>query len=643
MNPPSSKPSSPPPDSSQSASGDTTLDAPAKGNADAGVASDDARHAELLGVLKATYGHDGFRPMQEQIISESLAGRDALVVMPTGGGKSLCYQLPALFRDGVTLVVSPLIALMEDQVKALEGNGVSATVLNSSVDYQDILQRERDAIAGKYKLLYMAPERLASQAGDMLLRRLNLAMIAIDEAHCISEWGHDFRPEYRQLGRIRQQYPDVPVMALTATATPRVADDVVAQLGMVDASRFRSGFERDNLYYEVRPKQKVTEQILAYMQANPSHEGIIYCQSRAKTEDLAARLQDQGIAALPYHAGLDHDVRREHQHSFVYGDTQVMTATIAFGMGIDKPDVRFVFHADLPRHIEGYYQETGRAGRDGLPADCILFFSPGDRARIQHFIDERPPGPERDHAMWQLDQMVAFAYATGCRCTPLLSYFGESHDGGCNHCDNCRQPPVTVDATQNARKLLSAVARTDQRFGLGHLIDVLRGSQSERVIRLGHDQLSVYGIGEDESAAYWRRLGKTLIDESLLGQTRDQYPTCHLTEASLSLLRGNTTFEIIQPRSLKQKSVRKSTPASLDGLEVDQAMFDRLRNLRRDIATEQQVPPYVVFADRSLQEMAARKPADLEAMAEISGVGAFKLEKYGQAFLDAINEPAGDG
>ncbi|MAE67342.1 MAG: DNA helicase RecQ [Phycisphaeraceae bacterium] len=587
-------------------------------------------------LLKQQFGHNTFRPMQRQIIDDTIAGRDAFVLMPTGGGKSLCYQMPALVREGTTIVVSPLIALMEDQLTALQANGVQATVLNSSVAYREIVERESAAAAGRYDLIYMAPERLMSSSGQRLLGRMQVGHFAIDEAHCISEWGHDFRPEYRMLGALRRAYPDTPITALTATATPRVAEDIVDQLDLRDARIYRGSFERDNLYYEARPKQKVMEQVETYLDANPEHEGIIYCHSRAAVERAAERLRGRGIAALPYHAGLSGDVRARHQHDFVYGQARVIVATLAFGMGVDKPDVRFVVHADLPRNLESYYQETGRAGRDGQPSDCILFFSHGDRMKIESFIDMKPDEQERQVARRQLRQMIDFAYATECRCRPLLAYFGQDHVGDCGHCDNCRMPPNAVDATQDARKLLSAVTRTGQRFGLGHVIDVLRGVETERVERNGHGTLSVFGVGRDQTKGYWRRVAETLIHREELAVTRDEYPTAHFTEASRPVLVGEVPVEVTLPR-VERRSKKTRAPVVDEG-PIDHELFEQLRRLRREIAEQQNVPPYVVFSDASLKQMAARHPTTPEAFLEITGVGRHKLERYGEAFMSRIRE-----
>jgi ATP-dependent DNA helicase RecQ len=598
----------------------------------------------LLTTLKQRFGHEDFRPMQRQIIEDAMQGRDILAILPTGAGKSLCYQLPAVLREGATLVVSPLIALMADQLKALEANGIRGTVLNSSVPADEIARREAAARRGEYNLIYLAPERLMGYSGQRLLQNVPLNMIAIDEAHCISEWGHDFRPEYRQVGLIRERFNDLPFMALTATATPRVAQDIATQLHLHQPAVHRGGFERPNLFYQVRPKQRVTEQIMAYLEANPLAEGIIYCHSRRQADELSSTLASRGVEALPYHAGLNHATRERNQHAFIYGKTRVMVATIAFGMGVDKPDVRFVIHADLPRHIEGYYQETGRAGRDGEKADCILFFSHGDCAKIQRFIDEKPDAAEREHAQWQLQQMVQFAYATSCRTIPLMAHFGQEHPGHCQHCDNCLEPPATLDITNDARKMLSAVARLGQRYGVSYVVDILRGQRSERSQSQGHESLSVFGIGADQTAAHWRRVSQTLLLNGQLAQTNDEYPIIHLIEASKPVLRGQQEVRMIQPRAMGKQSIRKAkgTPRGTTGMAeetpYDERLFEVLRQLRYTLAQEQNVPPYVVFSDAALRDMARRQPVDMEQFIHVSGVGEHKRSRYGQMFTDAIRQ-----
>jgi ATP-dependent DNA helicase RecQ len=607
--------------------------------------------AALLKLLKRHFGHDAFRPLQGRVVAEALAGRDAFVVMPTGGGKSLCYQLPAVATGGVTLVVSPLISLMSNQVSLMDHSGVPATLLNSSVEPAEISRREAAIVRGEFRLVYLAPERLMSPAGQRLLQRLPEGAVqrfAIDEAHCISEWGHDFRPEYRQMGALRQmlggKFAHVPLMALTATATPRVADDIVAQLNLDDPAVFRAGFERTNLFYDVRPRRRPAEQVAALIEARPGDDGIVYCSSRARTESIADALRGRGIDAVPYHAGLDHATRHRHQEAFIKGDARVCVATIAFGMGVDKPDVRFVIHADLPRHLEGYYQETGRAGRDGLPADCILLFSSGDYANVKRFIDEKPSEHERELATAQLNQVMAFARTSGCRMIPLLAYFGEAHRGNCGHCDNCRNPPPITDASEDAQKLLSAVARTGQRFGVHHVIDVPRGSRSQRVTQYQHEQLSVYGIGQTRSKTYWLALADTLVEAGHLGVSGDGFRTTHLTPTSRSVLKGEARIDLAitevtrDPDRDKPRQGERHRVAA-DNLDADDAaLFERLRALRRSLAQQQNVPPYVVFGDTSLRDMARRRPTDPDAFAGITGVGRTKLQRYGEAFITAIRE-----
>ncbi len=594
--------------------------------------------SDLDTVLKQHFGHNSYRDMQREIIRDALEKRDAFVLMPTGGGKSLCYQLPALLLPGVSIVVSPLIALMQDQVKALQANGIRATVLNSTLQYSQIIERQNQAAAGAFDLLYMAPERLMSNAGQQLLPRLNVSLLAIDEAHCISEWGHDFRPEYRMLDRFRLDFPNVPIMALTATATTRVAQDIVQQLHLHDPRAYRGKFERTNLYYQVRPKQKVFEYIIRYLADKPDAEGIIYCLSRAATEQMADKLKAKGINALPYHAGLEKNNRARNQHEFINGNARIIVATIAFGMGIDKPDVRFVMHADLPRNLEAYYQETGRAGRDGLEADCILFFSHADRAKIERFIKEKPNEQERKLAYQLLQKMVNYAYTTDCRCQKLLAYFGEQSDGNCGHCDNCRLPPKIVDATEDARKLLSTVTRTGQRFGILHVIDVLRGAQTQRIERNRHHELSVFGIGGNQTAPHWRRLAEKLIYDKQLAVTNDEYPTVYLTADSKAVLQGKVNIAITVPRVIEKIKPARPKTTEEDLLPVDRDLFDALRALRRRLAGQQNVPPYVVFTDASLRDMARRRPTSPEQFTEITGVGSHKLKRYGQQFMQVITK-----
>ena len=588
--------------------------------------------------------------MQREVVEDVLAGRDTFVVMPTGGGKSLCYQLPAVVGDGITLVISPLIALMQNQVQAAVANGVRATLLNSSIDPVEANDRERRATLGEFDLIYLSPERLMSGAGRRLLEALGgrVTRVAIDEAHCISEWGHDFRPEYRQLGALRNSggpfgnmFDAVPILALTATATPRVSDDIVAQLRFREPSIHRAGFERQNLIYEVVPKKKVLDQVTEFVLSEKDGEGIIYCGTRRRVDDLTDRLCHAGVRAVGYHAGMDGEDRTRSHDAFVYGDARVCVATIAFGMGVDKPDVRFVVHADLPQNIEGYYQQTGRAGRDGLPSRCVLLFSTGDATRIRRFISEKSSEQERETASVQLEQMMRFALTTGCRMVPLLSYFGDQHPGNCGHCDNCLNPPEILDATTDAQKLLSAIARTGQVYGMGHIVNVLRGSLSQRITEPGHDKLSVHGIGRDRSKTYWDALAGALTERNELAIGEPPYMSAVLTEASLGVLKGQTRVEVPQPRAIERevepsaRTTRSGSPRVTLSPE-ETRLFERLRAVRLERAREEGVPPYVVFGDVSLRQMAADKPTDEEAFLRISGVGQAKLAKYGELFLGEI-------
>lgn len=586
--------------------------------------------------LKHYFGYDSFRPGQRQIIDAVLNDQDTLVIMPTGGGKSLCFQLPALIKPGVMVVVSPLIALMQDQVESLQDNGIAATFLNSSLSFDQVRQREEALLKGQIKLLYVAPERLLGERFlpflDQVQARVGLSAFAIDEAHCVSEWGHDFRPEYRQLRMLRQRYADVPVIALTATATERVRQDILHQLELHQPMVHIASFNRPNLYYEVRPKQKlVYGELQQQIRQNQSGSCIIYCLSRRKVDELSFRLQRDGIVALPYHAGLSDQERQTHQTRFIRDDVQVMVATVAFGMGINKPDVRLVVHYDLPRNLESYYQESGRAGRDGEPARCLLFFSYGDLGTINFLIDQKPDPEEQRIARQQVRQVVDYAEGTECRRTIQLGYFGENFPGNCGGCDNCLQPQPVEDWTIEAQKFLSCVARCKERFGMSHIIDVLRGSKNQKVRQYEHDQLSTHGIGKDRSADAWKVLGRSLLHQGLLEETTDGYPVLRLNAASWEVLRKQRTVEIVMPQRLNNKVELQGHPP----VEVEM-LFDRLRSLRKTIADEQSVPPYVVFADSSLRLMAQMRPATMDQFAQISGVGSRKLAQYGPRFTTAI-------
>ncbi len=589
----------------------------------------------LEAALKHYFGYDCFRLGQQQIIEQALENQDLLIVMPTGGGKSLCFQLPALLKKGLTVVVSPLIALMQDQVEALRDNGIGATLINSSLNSYQVRSREQAILAGKVKLLYIAPERLLSERFlpflDLVGEKIGIAAFAIDEAHCVSEWGHDFRPEYRQLKQLRQRYSGVPTLALTATATDRVRQDIIQQLGLEKPSIHIASFNRPNLYYEIQPKQKQSYSQLLQLIRQTEGSGIVYCLSRRKVDEIALKLQHDGIAALPYHAGLDDAQRTANQTSFIRDDVRVMVATIAFGMGINKPDVRFVIHYDLPRNLESYYQESGRAGRDGEVARCTLFFGYGDIKTIEYLIEQKPDLQEQRIARQQLRQVLDFAEGTDCRRTIVLGYFGERFAGNCGKCDNCRYPKPVADWTIEAMKFLSCVARCKERFGMNYIIDVLRGSKNQKILQNGHDKLSTYGIGKDKSVEDWRLLGRSLLHQGLVDQTVDGYSVLKLNAHSWEVMRRVRTVSI----AVTTPQMGVAQPLETRTTEVEM-LFGRLRSLRKQIADEQSVPPYVVFADSTLKLMALQQPQSLAAFAQISGVGTHKLAQYGKIFLAEI-------
>jgi ATP-dependent DNA helicase RecQ len=585
--------------------------------------------------LKHFFGYDQFRLHQRAAIEAVLAQQDALVVMPTGGGKSLCYQLPALLRMGVTVVVSPLIALMQDQVDALVNNGIAATYLNSSLDGMTVRSRQADVLAGRTKLLYLSPERLLSENFwpflSQLHQQIGIAGFAIDEAHCVSEWGHDFRPEYRQLHRIRAAFPSVPVLALTATATERVRHDIVQQLQLQGSECLVASFNRPNLYYEVRPKAKQSYGDLLEQVQSLQGSGIIYCLSRKRVDEVAGRLQRDGVAALPYHAGLPVETRTDHQHRFIRDDVRIMVATIAFGMGINKPDVRFVIHYDLPRTLEGYYQESGRSGRDGEPAHCTVYFGYADVSTINYLIEQKPDTQEQNIARQQLRQVIDYAESTVCRRQIQLAYFGETLTAGCDRCDNCRHPRPQEDWTVEAQKLLSCVARCRERFGMGHIIDVLRGSRKKRIRDLSHDQLSTYGIGQDRSPEEWKLLGRSLLHQGLVEETTDGFPVLKLNAGSWQVLRKQLVVQVAIPEALSGADALAAVPSA------DQStLLGQLKSLRKQLADSQGIPPYMVFTETSLRQMTQKLPRTQQAFSQISGVGSRKLEQYGQAFIDLI-------
>ena len=589
--------------------------------------------------LKHYFGFESFRPHQREIAESVLAGDDVLALLPTGGGKSLCYQLPALMRPGLTLVISPLIALMKDQVDALEANGISATFLNSAIDGASAAERIAKLDRGEYRLLYVAPERAVLSGFLASLERWNLNLIAVDEAHCVSEWGHDFRPEYRQLPMLRERFPDVPWLALTATATQRVRGDVERHLKLREPRRFVASFNRPNLKYSVFEKRDAFAQLLSWAKTRAQESGIVYVQSRNAAEDLAERLSASGISARPYHAGLSPKERARNQELFIRDEIRVICATIAFGMGIDKPNVRYVVHYDVPKTLEGYYQETGRAGRDGLPSDCALFFSGGDAAKQRHFIRQIQDDAERAQAERLLREMLDFAASAHCRRATVLRYFGETYpDDNCGNCDNCLQPPERIDGTIAAQKILSCVYRIRAQSGFAtgeqHVIDVLLGRDTEKIRSWGHTTLSTYGIGKEHGKHEWQAFVSELLRLGHLERDAERR-TLLLTQTGVDALKTQQRFEFAKPRVVAptRKGRGKSAPAFAS---EDDALFQVLRTLRKQLADEQGVPPYVVFSDATLRELAANKPTTLGEFRSIGGVGDVKLERYGEAFVDAI-------
>jgi ATP-dependent DNA helicase RecQ len=590
--------------------------------------------------LKQVFGFDDFRGLQAEIIGHLLDGGDALVLMPTGGGKSLCYQLPALLRPGTAIVVSPLIALMQDQVSALQQLGVRASFLNSSLSAEAARGVEQALLAGELDLLYVAPERLLTSRFLDLLTRSELALFAIDEAHCVSQWGHDFRPEYRELKCLHERWPQVPRIALTATADPPTRREIVEQLALGEARAFVSSFDRANIDYQIELKQDGRRQLQEFLRERRGQCGIVYALSRKRVDEVAQQLQTAGYDALPYHAGLDGDTRARHQQRFLREDGVVMVATIAFGMGIDKPDVRFVFHLDLPRSLEGYYQETGRAGRDGDPAQAWMLYGLSDVVGQRRMIDgsESSEARKRIERM-KLDALLGFCESLQCRRVTLLAYFGEHYEGPCGQCDNCRQPPQSWDGTEAAKMALSCVWRTGQRFGVAHLIDVLRGKDSERVGELGHDRLSTFGIGKELDEQRWRSVFRQLVAAGLLSTDLEGFGGLRLSEQARPLLRGETRLRLrLDPPRTRSKRGRGDSAARpvVDLPAADLPLFEALRELRAKLAREQNVPAYVIFHDSTLRAIAHARPTSLGELGGINGVGASKLERYGEVVLGVV-------
>lgn len=617
--------------------------------------------------LSKYFGYDTFRPLQEDIIKDVLAGKDVFVLMPTGGGKSLCYQIPALLMEGVTVVVSPLISLMKDQVDTLRANGVEAAYLNSTLSYKESNQIKQELEQNLIKLLYIAPERLTLSSTLSLFDRIKVNLFAIDESHCISEWGHDFRPEYRKLSILKRKYPHIPIIALTATATPRVREDTISQLHIKDSNTYVASFNRRNLLYEIRPKKDTYEQLVQFLRDRKDKSGIIYCQSRKTVDELTGKLRKSGFNALPYHAGLSDAARSRNQDIFIKDDVEIIVATIAFGMGIDKPNVRFVIHYDLPRNLESYYQETGRGGRDGLECECVLFFSRGDKYKIDYFIDQMAKKEEREAARLKLKEVMDYCQSTTCRRKVLLQYFGEElKDDNCAGCDVCLNPVKRTDATEEAKLLIKCVKEIGQRYGITHITEILTGSNSKKITEKGHHRLGSYGTGTYLPKERWADIARELVNQGILRLEGSRYPLLKLDEDSEQVIAGNRTVEITQlspnkdplPKSGKMAakyklketvsndlSISKETKVEYatkkqigKNNRIDTELFSRLKELRKKIASKEKVPPYIVFADTSLKQMATQMPLNEKELLEITGVGEYKLQKYGNIFLTEIRD-----
>ncbi|VVB86168.1 putative ATP-dependent RNA helicase [uncultured archaeon] len=585
-------------------------------------------------ILRRYFGYSEFRPLQKDIIQDVLNGKDTLVLMPTGGGKSLCYQYPSLLFKGLTIVISPLISLMKNQVDSMRMNGIQAEFINSSLSYEEVTKIKSALVQNRVRLLYIAPERFTIPSFLSFLKGLKINIFAIDEAHCISEWGHDFRPEYRQLKQIRQYFPDVPIIALTATATPKVREDIINQLALIDCRRYLASFNRGNLVYYVKPKQDAFSQIVEFLRTKPGESGIIYCYSRKSVEAIAESLKIAGFRALPYHAGLSSNVRSQNQEKFIKDDVEVLVATIAFGMGIDKPNIRFVIHHDLPKNLEAYYQETGRAGRDGLKSECILFYSYGDRQKIEYFINQMSNEKERQIAQNKLNDIINFSETALCRRKLLLDYFGEEFkENNCKGCDNCLTPKEEMEATGEIMTILSSVEEMGERFGINYVIDVLTGGKSSRLLGNGHESLRSYGSGKNLPKKTWHGFIRELIQRGYLN-VEGEYPVLKLNQKSREILSGskngskNEKIYLVKPR-ITEKPVNEEHSA-------DDGLFEKLRALRKTLADAGNQPPYMIFNDATLKQMAARRPCDPVDFRKITGVGDKKLEMYGGIFIGEI-------
>jgi ATP-dependent DNA helicase RecQ len=604
---------------------------------------------ELRRALKQYFGFSKFRPNQKEVVQALLEGKDAFVSMPTGGGKSLCYQLAGLLMEGLTVVVSPLIALMQDQVGAARELGLAAAFLNSSMKEQEIRAVYRRLHAGQIKLLYISPERFASSKFRTRLQEFEPGLCVIDEAHCISEWGHDFRPDYLELSRIRSEFPGSRIAAFTATATKTVQNDILKKLKMKDPFVVRASFDRPELFYRVMPKESVLDQILAFVQDRPGKSGIVYRSKRADVEATSEFLSKNGVNARPYHAGLPDETRRRHQERFVRDETDVIVATIAFGMGIDKSNVRFVVHGDLPKSLEAYYQETGRAGRDGLLSHCLLLHSPGDIRTQRYFIDQIEDAAEAARGRRNLETMLGYAQSSECRRTQLLNHFDEEHSGNCGRCDVCTDQASTEDLTVDAQKLLSAVARTGERFGAGHVVDIVKGSDTEKIRERGHDALPTFGVGRGRPKKHWQQIVADLLAHGALVQDGGRYPTLSMSPAGRDILFGRAPFQVLrrqQPAILLKRrgsagrAEARAAAAGGTAREIETELFELLREKRLELSREKGIAPYMVFSDASLEEMAREIPRDRQSFLQINGVGRKKMKQYGAQFIEVIDNYA---
>jgi ATP-dependent DNA helicase RecQ len=595
----------------------------------------------LKSKLKEVFGYTSFRGNQEHVMNSILQGRNTFVIMPTGAGKSLCYQLPAVVSEGTAIVISPLIALMKNQVDQLNAFGINAQFLNSTLNKSEMNRVKKETLSGEVKLLYVAPESLTKDENISFLSNAKLSFVAIDEAHCISEWGHDFRPEYRRIRHIIDQLGKMPVIALTATATPKVQEDILKNLDIEDADIFKSSFNRENLYYEVKAKQNVNKQLIRFIKNHKGKSGIIYCLSRKKVEELAELLRVNDIRALPYHAGLDASIRENNQDAFINEQADVIVATIAFGMGIDKPDVRFVVHYDAPKSLEGYYQETGRAGRDGLEGNCIMFFSENDIIKLEKFNKDKAV-TERENAKYLLEEMTAYAETGLCRRKFILSYFGEQYDdSACNGmCDNCRHPRERFEATDDALLAIKSSLDTDQRFGISHLIDVLTGEMNDYVESYAHDKLSIFGAGKDKDARYWNTIFRQLTVSGFFLKEIESYGVLKVTEKGNDFVLNPFDVRFIKDHDFLAEVIEEEkdeTTVHAGGKSYDEELFELLKGLRKKIAKEKNLPPYVIFQDPSLEEMATTYPTSAEEMSQINGVGMGKVQKFGKPFIELIS------